>query len=157
MKLIIEHPEWQTPKQRFLLGSITLAFWMAWFYLWVPIISIIGWVLGIKLFHYQMITLGGLNGFFGMLAWYAIGVFLLGGSLIAWATYNIQRFKNANRRGPRKVITDEIQAEYFKVEVSDVQAWRKSQILAVTLDEHAQITNVNMELPVNNAEGVNVN
>ncbi len=152
MKLIIEHPEWQTPKQRVLLGSVTLVFWMAWFYLWVPILSVIGWVLGIKLFHYQMITLGGLQGFLGMLAWYAVGVLLLGGSLITWATYNIQRFKNANRRGPRKVITDEIQANHFNVDVKDVQAWREAQILSVTMDEYAQIMNVDSEQ--SKAEGV---
>jgi len=154
MKLIIEHPEWQKPKQRLMMGSITLMFWMAWIYLWVPILSIIGWLLGIKLFHYQMITLGGIEGLIGMLAWYAVAVFLLSGSLIAWATYNIQRFKNKNRRGPRKVVTEEIQADYFKVEVSDVRAWRKSQLLAVSFDEDAQITHVDIERSENNAEGM---
>jgi biofilm PGA synthesis protein PgaD len=151
MKLIIEHPEWQTPQHRFMLGSITLVFWMAWFYLWVPILSIVGWVLGIKLFHYQMITLEGFDGFLGMLAWYAAGIVLLGGSLILWATYNIQRFKNVNRRGPRKVIADEIQADYFKVELSDVQAWREARMLAVSFDESAQITHVGIERSEDNA------
>ncbi|MDX8385251.1 MAG: poly-beta-1,6-N-acetyl-D-glucosamine biosynthesis protein PgaD [Gallionella sp.] len=154
MKLIIEHPEWQTPKQRLMLGSITLVFWMAWFYLWMPILSIIGWLLGIKLFHYQMIALGGIQEFMGMLVWYAIGIFLLGGSLIAWATYNIRRFKNVNRRRPRKVVTEEFQADYFEVEVNDVRAWRQSQILDVSFDENAQITHVGIEQSEDNAEGM---
>ena len=144
MKLIIDHPEWQTPKQRILLGSITLIFWMVWFYLWIPLISILAWVFGIKVFEYHMIELEGYKDLIALLGWYAAGVILLGGSLIAWATYNIQRFKQSTRRSSRLGVSVENQARHFQVDVKDVRVWRESQLIVVSHDENLQISEVNL-------------
>lgn len=142
MKLIIEHPEWQTPKQRVLLGSVTLIFWMGWFYLWVPVISVLAWVFGYRIFEYQMIELGGYTGVIELLGWYALTVLLLGGSLIAWATYNILRFNQVTRRNPRFPVTVENQAKYFGVDARDIALWRKSQLLVIEHDDDSRISSV---------------
>lgn len=142
MKWIIEHPEWQTPKQRLILGSITLLFWVLWFYLWIPVISVLAWVFGIKLFEYHMIELGGYQDLVELLGWYVAGIFLLGGSLIAWATYNIQRFKQVTRRGVRSEVTIENQARHFQVDVEALQVHRNSQLVEIEYNENLQITRV---------------
>ena len=142
MKLIIEHPEWQTPRQRVLLGSVTLIFWMGWFYLWVPVISVLAWVFGYRIFEYQMIVLGGYTGVIELLGWYALSVLLLGGSLIAWATYNILRFNQVTRRNPRFPVTVENQAKYFGVDAKDIALWRKSQLVVIEHDDDSQISRV---------------
>jgi biofilm PGA synthesis protein PgaD len=142
MKLIIEHPEWQAPKQRVLLGFITLIFWMGWFYLWIPFVSLLAWILGIKIFEYHMIELEGYKGLIKLLGWYALVVFLLGGSLVAWATYNIQRFNKVARRNPRPEVSIEMQAQHFQVNVKDVEVWRKSQLIYIENNENSQISNV---------------
>jgi biofilm PGA synthesis protein PgaD len=142
MKLIIEHPEWQTPKQRILLGFITLFFWMAWFYLWIPFVSLLAWLFGIRIFEYHMIELQGYKGVVELLGWYALVIFLLGGSLIAWATYNIQRFNKAARRNPRPAVSIEMQASHFQVDCKDVETWRKSQLLFIEHHDDARISHV---------------
>jgi poly-beta-1,6-N-acetyl-D-glucosamine biosynthesis protein PgaD len=142
MKLIIEHPEWQAPKQRILLGFITLIFWMAWFYLWLPFVSVLAWIFGIKTFQYHMLELAGLTALIELLGWYALVIFVLGGSLIAWATYNIQRFNQVARRSPRPEVSIEMQARYFKVDVNDVEVWRKSQRIFIEYNDHSQISKV---------------
>ncbi len=142
MKLIIEHPEWQKPKQRILLGFITLIFWMLWFYLWIPFISVLAWIFGIKTFQYHMIELEGYKGLVQLLGWYALVVFSLGGSLIAWATYNIQRFNHVARRNPRPAVSVEMQAKHFQVDAEEVEDWRKSQMVFVEHDESSKISHV---------------
>jgi len=148
MKLIIEHPEWQTPKQRILLGFITLLFWIVWFYIWIPFVSVLAWILGVKLFEYQMIELNGYKGVVDVLWWYALVIFLMGGSLIAWATYNIVRFNKIDRRNARPKVTVEMEAKHFKVDSKDVEVWRKSQMVIIEHSEqaenseHAQISSV---------------
>jgi biofilm PGA synthesis protein PgaD len=142
MKLIIEHPEWQTPKQRILLGFVTLLFWIVWFYIWIPFVSVLAWILGVKLFEYQMIELKGYKGVVDFLWWYALIIFVMGGSLIGWATYNYMRFNKVARRNARPKVTLEMEARYFKVDINDVEKWRKSQMVIIEHNDHAQITNV---------------
>ena len=154
MKPIIDHPEWQTPKQRILLGSITLIFWMIWFYLWIPIISILAWVFGIKVFEYHMIELEGYKDLIALLGWYATGITLLGGSLIAWATYNIQRFKESTRRGSRSEVSVEDQADHFQVDVKDVQIWREMQLIVIEHNENLQIAKLDPSVDLVSSTGI---
>jgi biofilm PGA synthesis protein PgaD len=142
VKLIIEHPEWQTPRQRILLGFLTLVFWMAWFYLWIPFISLLAWIFGIRIFQYHMIELEGYKGLVDLLGWYALVIFLLGGSLVAWATYNIQRFNKVARRNPRPVVSIEAQAKHFNVDNNELEVWRNSQLLVIEYDDDSQLSNV---------------
>jgi biofilm PGA synthesis protein PgaD len=142
VKLIIEHPEWQTPRQRILLGFLTLVFWMAWFYLWIPFISLLAWIFGIRIFQYHMIELEGYKGLVELLGWYGLVIFLLGGSLIAWATYNIQRFNKVARRNPRPVVSIEMQAMHFNVDIKELEEWRNSQLIAIEHGGDSQLTNV---------------
>jgi biofilm PGA synthesis protein PgaD len=142
MKLIIEHPEWQAPKQRILLGFITLIFWMAWFYLWIPFVSVLAWIFGVKIFEYHMIELAGLTALIELLVWYSLVVLVLGGGLIVWATYNILRFNQVARRNPGPEVSIEMQAKHFQVEVKDVEVWRKSQLVFIEHNDNSQISNI---------------
>ncbi len=134
--VIVEHPEWQTPKQKFLIGFVTAGFWMAWFYLWIPFISLLAWLFGIRTFEYHMIELGGYDGLFKLLGYYGIVVFILGGSLVGWAMYNIRRFKGVDRRGVRPLVPLETQAGYFNVSADDLEKWQKSQLILI---EHGHV------------------
>src|ERR1017187_7341901 len=46
---IIDRPSLQTARQRLIYGSVTLGFWVLWIYLWLPIVGLIGWALGIRI------------------------------------------------------------------------------------------------------------
>ncbi len=135
-ELIIDHPEWQTPKQRYVIGMVTLGFWMVWIYLWIPLLSLLAWVFGFQVFERHMIELKGYQGLFDLLGVYAIVVFLLGGSLLAWAGYNIRRYGGENRRSVKPVVTLEEQARTSNVASSDLERWQKSQMIVI---EHGHI------------------
>ena len=135
-KLIIEHPEWQTPKQKYFIGFVTLGFWLLWFYLWAPLISLIAWLFGFHVFQQQMIELEGYHGVLRLLANYAIVIGIMGGGLIMWATYNIQRFSGMDRRSFRQPVSTEMLAKKLKIEVSYLEDLQKSQVILI---EHGHI------------------
>lgn len=148
MKLIIHHPEKQTNKQRWALGLITAGFWMFWFYLWLPFVSLLAWIFGYHIFEYHMIELGGYHGLVDLLGDYFTIIFLLGGGLIAWAAYNIRRFGGeADRRKPTPSVLVEMQAQHFNVGVEQLEEWRKRQRLVIDHDNNSQIVNVSVSEP----------
>jgi biofilm PGA synthesis protein PgaD len=134
--LIIEHPEWQTPKQKYFIGFVTLGFWMLWFYLWAPLISLIAWLFGIHVFQYQMIELGGYKGVLRLMTNYAIVIVVMGGSLILWATYNIQRFGGMDRRLIRPLVSTEILAKKLNIDADYLEILQKTQVINI---ENGQI------------------
>ncbi len=129
--IIINHPEWQTTKQKYLIGLVTLGFWMLWFYLWAPLISLLAWVFGIHTFHYQMIELEGYKGVLRLMGTYAIVIGILGGGLILWATYNIQRFSGMDRRSLRPVVTNEMMATKLKIETNYLEDLLNSKVISI--------------------------
>ena len=99
--LIIEHPEWQTLRQRTLYASITLIFWMAWGYLWTPLLTFAAWAFGLTKTYEHMVTLEGYRGLLRLFGLYLLVIVCMGGSLLAWAFYNYFRFRGIERRRQR--------------------------------------------------------
>lgn len=42
--LIIDRPDLQSWRQRAVFGSLTVMFWMLWLLLWLPLITLLGWL-----------------------------------------------------------------------------------------------------------------
>lgn len=99
--LIIEDPALQSTGQKVLYGTLTLAFWALWFYLWLPLITLVGWSLGVFQFVDIMVVREGFDALRGVLWIYLIIIAAMGGALIAWALYNRLRFSGRERRTAR--------------------------------------------------------
>lgn len=121
-----------------------MAFWAFWIYLWLPLISLLAWFLGIYIFEHEMIELGGYRGLLAMLGTYGLVILLLGGCLIGWAVYNIGRFSQSAARRSTPHITTEEQAHHFNVDIKQLEQWRKSQRLMIEHDANSAITGVHM-------------
>src|SRR6185295_4483331 len=89
---LIERPDLQSPRQRTIYGALTLAFWAFWFYLWLPVLALLAWSLGVQQAFKYMVVLGGYRDVIHLLGIYAMIILLLGGGLVLWAIYNILRF-----------------------------------------------------------------
>lgn len=109
-KLIIDKPELQTHRQRVLFGAATVAAWVMWIYLWLPIITLFGWYFGVIRFRDVMISNSGALHFAQVIGWYALIILAICGSLVCWALYNWARFHDARRRviDPAGVSGDEM-------------------------------------------------
>lgn len=130
--VIIDHPEWQTPKQKVGMGLLAFGFWLLWFYLWVPFVTLAIWVAGVyAIGHHSSALFGRLVSLLGNFP--ITPILLLVGSLIGWAVYNIVRFRGLNRRVPKPGLALEHQARHFDVAPDDLRRWHHSQMLVVEI------------------------
>lgn len=96
--LIIEDPGLQSTGQKVLYGTLTVVFWALWIYLWLPLITLLGWSFGVVRFVDIMMVHEGLAALGKVLWIYLLVIAVLGGGLILWALYNWLRFAGKERR-----------------------------------------------------------
>lgn len=98
----------QPAARRTLYGLATFVIWAAYLYLWLPLVTLLAWVLGLRsgyleLYLAQQRIDPALLGLLPLLA-LACGL-----ALIGWAEYNRRRFGSLDRREPlANVSQDEI-------------------------------------------------
>jgi biofilm PGA synthesis protein PgaD len=146
--LIFERPELQAPQQRVVYGVLTLAFWVLWLYLWLPVVSLVAWLLGGLTFYHEMLERSGYQAVTELLAWYGAIVGALGGGLVLWASYNWFRFRSGDRRRPLPALTTRDMAIYFRVGEADLAQWQVSKRAVVHRDDHGEITAVEIDVPI---------
>lgn len=92
--LVISHPERQTSVQRTLFGILTFLIWAVWFYLWLPLVTGVLWLLGIRWGYIQM--------FLGKRGVNLRGILFLILTAIAmvlyWSSFNRIRYAKLDRR-----------------------------------------------------------
>ena len=146
---LIERPDLQSRSQRTLYGALTLVFWALWLYLWVPLLALLAWSLGVQQAYKYMVVLGGYRDVLNLLGFYALVILLLGGGLVLWAVYNIIRFRGVERRTAAPPVTPAESGREFGQDPAAVARWQSAQRLYVTHDERGRIARV--EILVNGA------
>ena len=139
-ELIINKPKALNLNNKITSVSVTFVFWIILFYLWQPLISLIAWAFGFKVFYEHMIILGGYEGFLEMLFIYLVVILALGGTLIAWALYNKIRFRNKTHRRTVDVVTPKDIADFFKVDAKLQEKKKKKKNLTIFITEENEIT-----------------
>ncbi|HTJ96971.1 MAG TPA: poly-beta-1,6-N-acetyl-D-glucosamine biosynthesis protein PgaD [Rhodocyclaceae bacterium] len=150
---IIERPDLQSPQQRTLFGLLTLIFWVFWFYLWVPLLALLAWALGIQQAFKYMVVLGGFEEVVRVIGVYSLVILMLGGGLVLWAFYNILRFRGIEKRTASLPVTNADIGREFGQDPFVVLSWQDKKMLSVSHDESGRITNVEV---LNGAEAVPV-
>jgi len=139
---LIERPDLQSVQQRTLYGGLTLAFWGLWFYLWLPLIALLAWLLGLQQAYKYMVVLDGYQAVIRLMGVYGLVILLLGGSLVLWAVYNIIRFRGVQRRTEAKPVTPQEIGLYFEQDPSAVASWQTERSLYVTHNQYGHINQV---------------
>lgn len=143
--LIIEHPEWQTLRQRTLYASITLVFWMAWGYLWTPLLTFAAWAFGLSKSYEHMVTLEGYRGLLRLFGLYLLVIAGMGGSLLAWAFYNYFRFRGIERRRQRPAVDSTMLGEHYHLDPALLANWQSSRRLVIHHDAFSNVMGVETE------------
>jgi biofilm PGA synthesis protein PgaD len=139
---LVERPELQSPRQRTLYGGLTLVFWVFWFYLWVPVLALLAWALGVEQAYKYMVVLGGYVEVIRLAGIYALVILSLGGALILWATYNILRFRGVENRQHALPVTAAEIAQHFGNDAALVARWQTEKRLYVTHDLEGRVARV---------------
>jgi biofilm PGA synthesis protein PgaD len=128
---IIDKPQWQTARQRAVFGSVTVLFWAIWIYLWLPVLAIIGWLLGIDITYREMVMKLGYVELVDDLGLYSLVIFCLGGSLLIWAYYNYFRFRGVERRKERPRVTPEETSARYQIAPEELRRWTHATRLVI--------------------------
>jgi len=138
-KLIINRPDLKSIPLIFGERVLTLLFWGFWFYLWLPLISVIAWLLGFKILYSHIMELGGLEEFFVQLNILTVGIFAASGILALWSFYNLKRYGTYNRRN--KVYYTDLHglASHLSITTQDLQRIQQAKIVYCSFNEQGDI------------------
>jgi len=141
---IIDRADLQTWQHKTISGLLTLVFWTLWAYLWLPLLALIAWSVGLQQAYKYMVTLGGYEEVLRLLGIYTLVIVLMGGSLYAWAAYNILRYGGPDQRTTKPGPTVDEIARYFRQGPLMVENWQQSQRLHVRHDDTGNILHVDI-------------
>jgi len=141
---IIDRDDLQRPAHRTVTALLTFGFWVFWFYLWLPLLALLAWAVGLEQAYRYMVTLGGYHEVLRLLGIYTLIIVLLGGSLVAWAAYNILRYGPKGRRATYAGPDTEQIARHFGQGPVAVESWRHAQRLHVVHSETGVIEHVDV-------------
>lgn len=139
---LIERPDLQSRQQRTLYGALTFVFWLFWCYLWLPLLALLAWALGVQQAFKYMVTLDGFRDLATVLLLYGLEILLLCASLILWAVYNILRFGGVENRVAAPPVTPVEIGRDFGQDAVSVAQWQREQRLCVTHDDEGRIAHV---------------
>jgi biofilm PGA synthesis protein PgaD len=140
--LIIERPDLQAWQQKAVFGALTAVFWVVWVFLWLPLVTLLGWFFFGSRFQFHMIELNGYGQFLEVLGFYALVIGAMGGALIAWALYNDFRFRGVDRRKPAPPLSFADVGESSRHPPSVIARWRECAVMTVHLDADGNVHRV---------------
>ncbi|QWF15224.1 poly-beta-1,6-N-acetyl-D-glucosamine biosynthesis protein PgaD [Lysobacter capsici] len=149
---LIQKPGAQRALPRTMWGVITGAFWLAYLYLWTPVVTLVMWLLGIRSVASELYLRKHEVDPFLMLALPATAGVVVA-LLLIWAEYNRWRFaaKSSERRGQQREVGLEEVARGLGADAQVAQALNAGRVSVLHMDpNHAvplSVTAVTPTLP----------
>lgn len=131
--LIISAPERQSRAQRSLYASLTAFAWLAWISLWLPLITLVAWCLGMDQAYAQVVlasTQDGAEALAGLMRAAVVCAFLL----FLWSVYNRRRYGGRDRRRAVREACPKAIADFFGAEPIVSQRLRSARRTILHVD-----------------------
>jgi len=132
---IIDKSELKTPWRYFLEGSITMAFWAIWVYWIYPVLTVLRWVMGVRIIYSDLFPDGAFLELVYILKQAGLIFLIIMAIILAWSYYNdlwfLQRGERRDKIGP--ICYDEDFAKFYKVDVNLLRAAKKYNQIEVDL------------------------
>ena len=118
-----------------IVSVLTVLFWGVWLYLVLPLVSLVLWFFGVRLFI-QEITKGAYEGLRTSLTDYSLVLLVLVALLALWIAWNVSRYGGSNdRRTVRQAeVTDREVQKWFRLDESLLAVLRGERFVHVDLD-----------------------
>jgi biofilm PGA synthesis protein PgaD len=78
--------------------TLTTLFWLAWLYLIMPLVSLLLWALGVRLFVEEMIVRGGYEALIGEIVNYSLVILTMLVATLIWVYWNLRRYGRHEKR-----------------------------------------------------------
>lgn len=131
----IDAREALTRRERTVDTLVTAIMWGAYVYLWLPLVSLAAWGLGVELAYDAMVRAGGAESLREALFWYVVLLVDVTLTVAVWSLANKWRFAGHNRRTAHERVADEALAAYFGVSPEVLTDLRTTQRIELDIDE----------------------
>ena len=138
-RILIDRPDLQTPLQRAATTGITLLFWIIWIYLWLPLVSLLAWLAGIKLFRENIIDNDGYKILFDNIGWYALIILLIAIAQIGWSRYNLLRFRDNELRKNVTAVDNAALSHHFNIDARRLPQWQTAKQMEISLNPRGDL------------------
>jgi len=142
-QLIIDRPELVPVRHRVAWGVLTALFWLAWAYLWSPVITLAAWAVGLYVGYRNLAPSVFSGEIWPIVLSYLAVIVVIGIVLLGWAQIEFRRFRSAvRRRAPVPVTPADLAAlDSTQVGLTDSQiaAWQCERRLEVSHDGSGRI------------------
>lgn len=118
---------------------LTTMMWVLYAYLWLPLISLGAWYLGVQFAYDLVLRAGGPESLLTLLFWFGIILLCTALVIIFWSWMQRARFANSERRLNSPKLTAEEERSYWGLEAEVLERIKTSQRLVVSLDNDGQI------------------
>lgn len=133
---LIRKPYAQPRLKRAAWGFVTAAFWGLYIYLWLPLVTLILWLLGVRTAFFELYTRKHQVEPFLLVAIPTMAV-LCALALIGWAEYNRWRFARQDRRSPQEDVDVDEVARRLGASQTLAQQLGQSKITLLHMNEDA--------------------
>ncbi len=137
----IDRPDLQHWSERGFFGMIALAGLTLWFYLFVPILSLLAWWFGWYRFD-QYIIQDYQHGFSENIAVMIVVVIMMGLLLLGWASYNILRFYDNERRHVMPDVQNSEVANFYELPTEKIAQAKAAKVSLLYYDRKGKIVNI---------------
>lgn len=136
----IDRPDLQSNARRGVLGVLNSLGWMIWIYLLMPFISVIAWLFGYYRFNGYVVH--DQPGTWAHLLLMLVLVGIMSVLLIGWASYNLLRFRNNERRLAVTNVTVQQVAQFYELDSGTVQRVQQQQVSTFYYDDVGKIVDI---------------
>lgn len=137
---IIYRPDLQSVRRRHVYAGISLVAWLIWLYLFVPLLTLVVWAFGVHRFDEYLLKSPANSAHVFLI--YGVIIVAAGVAFLLWATYNLLRFRDKDRRAAPDAVTASETAAYFGLRADQLDALRTLQVVRVHHDETGAISRV---------------
>jgi poly-beta-1,6-N-acetyl-D-glucosamine biosynthesis protein PgaD len=138
-KLVINNPGGAHWMQRLTQRGLTFIFWVVFGLLFRPILTLLAWLLGGHFFTEAMVDNHGYLLLLDKIWFYLLVILAISALLIGWASYNLLRFRNKERRNRQPdPVCAAAQAAVFGLDRLQVSQLQQQRRMVLQIDEQGR-------------------
>lgn len=144
----ITHPRDPAPGGvRTIQGVVTLLAWVAYAWLWLPVVTVIAWMLGVRtsFVELQLRNYDFDQDTFGIMFTLAVVATVI---LIGWAEYNRHKFGGRDRRTPAQNVELEHMSEALRAPPQVSQHLSRAKSITLAMGDDARPMGVHRHVPM---------
>jgi biofilm PGA synthesis protein PgaD len=135
---IISHPERQSGAQHTMFSALTLSVWVLWLYLWLPLITTILWMVGIRWAYIQVF-----RGSRGVSLWVIVWILIATAVILGcWSSYNRLRFAKKTQRRQVQALAKSSIGVSFGISGATLSVLLRGRRLNLYFDDAEQLIRV---------------